>query len=201
MPKLVDHNQRKAVIAEATYHVIQRYGFENTTMRKIAEDAGLSLGAIQYYFPTQRDIYIFAMELLLERMEERIVYSVKDGDPAFEGVVRMLKQLIPLQDQDQRTEIEAWLSFALMALKDPTLGELSSKIYDSTLEFMKYMFKILHDHGCLGRPINIETESVNLYAFIDGLTLQSILYPNLFDEQMVENRIQDYLRNVCACKV
>lgn len=196
MPKKVDQEKRKIFITEATFRVIKRYGIENTTVRKVAEEAGLSLGSVQYYFPVQRDLYIFAMELLLKRTEERIVRSVKNEKPTFENVVSMLKPLIPSKDEEHRMEIEGWLNFALMAMKDPSLEIFSKKIYQSTLEFMDQTLKILQKNGYIDDSFNFEIEAVNLYTFIDGLTLQAILYPELFDDEIIERRIEEYLRKI-----
>lgn len=44
--------------------------------------------------------------------------SIQEGDDVFKGVIKMLKQLIPLKDPEQRMEIEAWFNFAVMAMKD-----------------------------------------------------------------------------------
>lgn len=51
-----------------------KYGLERLTVRKIAEEAGLTIGGVQYYFSNQQELYVYAMELLLKRGEERIPF-------------------------------------------------------------------------------------------------------------------------------
>lgn len=105
-----------------------KYGLERLTVRKIAEEAGLTIGGVQYYFSNQQELYVYAMELLLKRGEERIHRSIQEGDDVFKGVIKMLKQLIPLKDPEQRMEIEAWFNFAVMAMKDEKLSEYNEQI-------------------------------------------------------------------------
>ncbi|NOU85323.1 TetR family transcriptional regulator [Paenibacillus sp. LMG 31460] len=197
MSKTEARNKQMELIADATFRVIQSVGLEQTTIRKIAKEAGLSLGTVQYYFPTQQDIYLYSMEQLSKRILERIVQSVQKGDPVFEGVVTMLKQFISNQDQDPMIENEVWLSFSLMALRDQALEHLSSSTHQSTREFMELILNILQQNNYLRDALDLEMEAMNLHAFIDGLSLHAILYPNSFDEKMIENRIKDYLRNKC----
>ena len=43
MPKIVDHDQRRIELVDATWRIIARLGIESATMREIALEAGLSL--------------------------------------------------------------------------------------------------------------------------------------------------------------
>ena len=63
MPKQVDHEKRRRQIAEATWRLISTEGIEQATVRKIAQEAGLSLGALRHYFATQDELLRFSMEL------------------------------------------------------------------------------------------------------------------------------------------
>lgn len=72
MPKIVDHDKRKIEIAEATWKVIVEEGIEQATVRKIAQATGLSVGALRHYFASQSDLLRFSMELVSERVIERI---------------------------------------------------------------------------------------------------------------------------------
>lgn len=50
MPKIVDHENQKEIIAGAAWKVIQNNGIENATVRKIAQESGLSPGALRHLF-------------------------------------------------------------------------------------------------------------------------------------------------------
>lgn len=36
-----------------------KYGLERLTVRKIAEEAGLTIGGVQYYFSNQQELYVY----------------------------------------------------------------------------------------------------------------------------------------------
>ncbi|WP_462421921.1 TetR/AcrR family transcriptional regulator [Salinicoccus sp. Marseille-QA3877] len=196
MPKLVNHEERKSLIADAVFKLVQEIGFEKLTIRKIAQESELTLGGVQYYFSNQQQLYIYAMETLLNRTEERIYDSVKKGDDPLDGVTQMLKQLIPSGPDDQKMEIEAWLQFAIMARKDRKLNDFNKKIRNSTEQLMHHIISILTENALFRDDLDTNEEAKNLYVFIDGVTIQSILYPYLFGEEEIDAHIKNYLRKI-----
>lgn len=79
MPKIIDEQARRASIAEAVWAIAARSGLEAATVRAVAAECGLSTGAIQHSFPTQASLQQFAMELIVQRVTERI--TALDGLP------------------------------------------------------------------------------------------------------------------------
>src|SRR5690625_6177146 len=102
MTKIVDHNERKTQIVEATFDVIYHYGFEKTTLREIAKKAGLSLGSVQHFFPKQKDIYTYAMDVIFQRFEQRMQKVSQDDHKAFDRAVRMVNQIVQVHSETER---------------------------------------------------------------------------------------------------
>lgn len=196
MPKVVDHNERKAVIAKATYQVIRQVGLENTTIRKIAEQSGLSMGSVQYYFPKQHDLYLYAVQLIMRRVEARIASIVESEMPLENKVLSMMKQVIPHSDEEIRVEAEVWLAFSLMALRNPALRELNEQVRLSLRKMITDILRHLERVQMLKPSLDIDAEARNLHAFIDGVTLHAILYPESFQGTRIETYLTDYLRHL-----
>jgi AcrR family transcriptional regulator len=76
-------------ILEVALELFRRQGFEKTTMREIATEAGVSLGAAYYYFESKEDLvmafYERAIEAMTPRMEEALA-----GAFTFEGRIASL---------------------------------------------------------------------------------------------------------------
>lgn len=72
MPKLHDHDvERNQInIEEAALRVFTRQGFHGTTVRDIANEAGVSLGNIYNYFKTKEEIYVSLVHRYGARMGE-----------------------------------------------------------------------------------------------------------------------------------
>jgi len=71
MPKVVDHDQRRSDIIDATWSLIVRGGLEATTMRDIAAAAGFANGALKHYFSGKAEIVEGAYYKALRQVSER----------------------------------------------------------------------------------------------------------------------------------
>jgi AcrR family transcriptional regulator len=60
MPKIIE-DPRAAILYHAKNIVIEE-GFEKLTIRKVAKNAGISIGTVYNYFPTKRDLTVQLME-------------------------------------------------------------------------------------------------------------------------------------------
>ena len=72
MPKIVDHDERRLELVDATWRIIARMGIESATMREIATEAGFANGALKPYFPTKDTLLTFAFGHVFNRTNERI---------------------------------------------------------------------------------------------------------------------------------
>ena len=80
MPKIIDERARRETIAEAVWAITSREGLDGATVRAVAAECGLSTGAIQHSFPSQAALQQFAMELIVERVTERLT-EMGTADP------------------------------------------------------------------------------------------------------------------------
>ena len=56
MPKIVDHDQRRRELVDATWRLIDRGGFASVTLQGIAAEAGFANGLVRHYFATKNDV-------------------------------------------------------------------------------------------------------------------------------------------------
>ncbi|MFC7063422.1 TetR/AcrR family transcriptional regulator [Halobacillus seohaensis] len=197
MPKKIDHAERKDQIVEATFRIIHYFGFEKTTLREIAKEAELSLGSVQHFFPKQKDIYMFAMDVIYQRFEERMQNVVQVNLGVFENAVRMIKQIVQANTEEERIENDIWVKFSIMATMNSEYQEPKKRFREVNLSFAKDIFRMLHKDGYIKNSISINDSANSLIIFIHGLVFESVIYANLYNAQVVENEIREYLRRIC----
>ena len=71
MPKLIDHEKRRAHIVRAAGELIVASGSHAATVRSVAAQAGLVVGSVRFMFPTQEE--------LLEAVAEDLVIRTQAG--------------------------------------------------------------------------------------------------------------------------
>lgn len=109
MPKIVDHDQRREQLVDATWRLIERGGFESATMREIAAEAGYAHGALQRYFPNKESLLAAAFVRAHTRTNAR--FDAELGTSRGLAALRKLcLQIMPL-DRERLQEARVVVAF------------------------------------------------------------------------------------------
>ena len=193
MPKIVDHEERKKRIAEAMWRVILDKGMEGATVRNIAEEAGLSLGALRYYFQNQDDLLVYAMELVIERANARIEVVMQRNLPPKERVIAILLECVPI-NTESRAEMSVWFAFkAHVKHRTSSLNVPDDGIFEGMQKLISY----LHTMDLLKTDLNLNLEVERLYALIDGIALHALFDPERLDSDRVIKTIHYHIDSIC----
>lgn len=187
MPKIVDHEERRKQIAEATWRVILRWGMKGATVRKIAQEAGVSLGALRHYFTTQDELLLFAMKLVKERAAQRIrEVQMRDLCPK-EMVIQILLEILPV-DEQRMAEMEVWFAFVFhQKYRESESEELQVGFFPQ----IRSILSKLQQQDLLQKGLDLETEAEKLYAIIDGIAVHAMLE----SQRLLPERIEQVLRH------
>lgn len=168
MPKAVDHAARREELATALWRLVVREGVEAASLRRVAAEAGWSMGSLRHYFETQGDLLHFAMELVTRRVTERIGALVLPADPRA-ATLALMEEIVPLDDE-RRAEMHVWLAFSVRAASDPALRRLRDDNHRALRDLCRQCVEALG----VADP---EAEAERLHALVDGLALQGVLTP------------------------
>jgi AcrR family transcriptional regulator len=173
MPKVVDPAERRKDLAEAVWRVVRRDGLDHASVRNVAHEAGLSMGSLRHYFRAQSDLLIFAMRLVIERIDRRVTALDLPEDPR-RAAEQVLAELLPL-DAERRAENEVWLAFTARALVDPQLRALRDEGYDLLRDGCRRQVLRLAGPAPAGLDVDLETD--RLFALLDGLAVHAAMRP------------------------
>jgi len=146
MPKIVDHEERRAEVLEATWRVIATRGLDAATVRQIAKEAGVSSGVLAHYFTDKDDILVQA---------HRLAYDTR---------LKLVRQ------ESARVAREWWL------------GVLTATAAGGHLA-------VDTDLGLLVDQILV---------FIDGVSLQSVVFPELMTPELQKQLADDLIARIEA---
>jgi AcrR family transcriptional regulator len=193
MPKIVDYAERKQQIAEATWRVILHRGMKGATVRNIAQEAGMSLGALRHSFSTQEELLHYAMKLVKERVTQRIQEIVLRELPPKEKVVQLFLQLLPV-DEQKMAEMEVWFAFAFhQKYEDGSLNALQFGFFTEMRGFITF----LAQQGLLREELDQEMEAERFYAFIDGLALHAMLEAQRVNPERIVRVLKYHIESIC----
>lgn len=192
MPKIVDHEERRKQIAEATWRVILRWGMKGATVRKIAQEAGVSLGALRHYFTTQDELLLFAMKLVKEKAAQRIrEVEMRDLSPK-EMVIQILLEILPV-DEQRMAEMEVWFAFVFhQKYRESESEELPQGFYPQVRNLLFY----LDQQNLLEEGLDLETEAEKLYAIIDGIAVHAMLETQRLHPERIEQVLRHHIDSI-----
>ncbi|WP_125614565.1 TetR/AcrR family transcriptional regulator [Specibacter cremeus] len=122
MPKIVNHDQRRLELVDATWRIIARHGIESATMREIAAEAGFANGALKPYFPTKGHLIEFAFGHVFNRTNQRIAKNTT-GKVGLAALRAFCQEVLPL-DEDRLNEARIVIPFWQKALTDPAKARM-----------------------------------------------------------------------------
>ena len=66
MPRQVDHRQSRTEIAYTVWAVIAEDGLDAVSMRRVAAEAGISLGRVQHYFTSKDELLRHTCQMVID---------------------------------------------------------------------------------------------------------------------------------------
>src|SRR5438034_11563639 len=70
---LTEHSTRSAdtrtKILEAAFQILARQGYENTSIKDIAEEAGVAQGLVHYHYKSKQQLVLAVLEFVCQKVE------------------------------------------------------------------------------------------------------------------------------------
>ncbi|WP_199512703.1 TetR/AcrR family transcriptional regulator [Nucisporomicrobium flavum] len=164
MPKKVDHQERRTLIADALMRVAAERGLEAVSLRHVAAEAGVSAGMVQHYFATKDEMMTFAMAVVRDRSQVRVTEAIARlcTTPPPRLLTRtLIAALLPL-DEQSRGDARVALAFLAYAAARP-----DAVARDDSTDLLSFVA------GLLPTP-DARTAARGLLALMEGLGLYLI---------------------------
>ncbi|MBT0771547.1 TetR family transcriptional regulator C-terminal domain-containing protein [Kineosporia sp. J2-2] len=197
MPKIVDHDERRAQIVDATMRVVEQVGLEGTTIRAIAREAGCSTGVLAHYFKNKADILVTAHLAAFSAVRDRIAEHQADTDDAVALMRLALEEACPL-DRPRLLEAGIDVSFWGLALHDEHLKEVRRRSHIDAIDFWESLVAGVVEQGRALPGASARAVAVETVLLIDGLSVNAVLFPDVMDAERQLAVIDEHLRSFVA---
>lgn len=167
MPKVVDHAERRRHLARAVCRIIASRGLEAVSLRDVAAEAGVSMGAVQHYFKTKEDMLLFALDDVNQRGAARIseqLAAIPNATPR-DTLRAVLVQIIPV-DEESRDAVAVGLAFWSRAASSPRLAEHLLEAYGA----LRDLIVLLLGQAGTAPGVDVADEADALFALAEGLS-------------------------------
>ncbi|MEP6659866.1 MAG: TetR/AcrR family transcriptional regulator [Acidimicrobiales bacterium] len=196
MPKIVDHEARRAEVLEATWRVIARLGIEQTTTREIAKEARCSTGVLAHYFRNKDEILRLALDHAHSLVRDRI-RVLMDRATGVTVLRAVLGESLPL-DEPRQLELTLEVSFWARAVVQTRLRPSQHADYDRWQAIVKTLVEEAKALGEFPAGLDADAAATQLVTFVDGLGVDALLYPERFPPAAVHSLLDRQLRMLGA---
>ncbi len=179
---LIDHSTKPAVdtrtkILEAAFTVLSREGYENTSIKDIAEQAGVAQGLVHYHFKSKQQLVLAVLAEVCRVMKEHSV----EGEAGARDAYNKFKALL----RDSRATHALYIQLIAVGLHDKEVGA-------GVLEFLK------EDRGhieALAEQVFAEREADPnpaggiasvIEAAVLGIMIQNLVDPDFDTDEAVD---------------
>lgn len=177
MPKVVDHEARRRLIADALLRIAAKHGLESVSLRHVADEAGVSPGMVQHYFRTKDEMMLFALDVVRERVSERMDAAAGSSPSAAQLVRALLVQLLPF-DRHRREEGRVMLAFLAYAAVKPAIAK---RLREDNVALRALVAGLI---GAADPDVDADTTAGAMLALMDGLGLRTLNRDHTPDEAL-----------------
>lgn len=187
-------DQRREELIKATYLEVAEKGYSAVTLQDIAKRAGVSKGSTLYYFATKEDLFLGALEWMVEQVHQRIGEAVVAVEDPVEKVKAVIHTIFA-NAQQSRQFFLAYSDFVSLGTRNKRFHDLNARFYDGCCRADREIIELGVKAGVF-RQLEIDDASSMMRALVDGLMMQWFFSSEAtFDDyrRRCERIVLDYL--------
>jgi len=155
-------------LLDAAEQLLVDVGYAGITTRRLAETAGVNHGLVHYYFGSNENLLVQALERFTERLVER-QRTLYAGDAPFPDKWRTAMSY--LVDDDARYE-KIWLELQALSWNNPDLGERLARVNAEWRAVLTEAFR--EPHRELGIPMPLDALVSLVMTFNLGVIVERL---------------------------
>jgi len=197
-PKIVDREAKKLEILQAALQVFSQKGISNTKMIDIARAASIGKGTIYEYFSSKEDIFITGFHQFFAGYDEMISNAIKKQDHPSEQLKVLIHVSLEAIFEEQKDFIGILMDFWAEGIRSKDNSMEDAIHLKEMYQNYRMMIRQIIDRGIaqgVFRPIDSMAFASFLLAAIDGLMLQWVMEPELFDMKQIAESLCDGMLN------
>ena len=174
MQHLTDLANPAQKILEAAYECLSTRGYANVTMRNIADEAGVALSQLTYYYKSKEKLFtevISKMASQYIREIETMMSTTVDLNEKIVSLTQYFKEML----RDKQKLLKLFIDFAAQALWIPSFREQVDSLFNSLTELIERF--ILNDSQAHQSMPNYSSKAIAklILGALFGTSVQTLL--------------------------
>ncbi|MDC7827427.1 TetR/AcrR family transcriptional regulator [Pseudomonas sp. BLCC-B13] len=170
-----DHSAKRAELLAAAIAVIAQDGYAGASMRKVAQHAGCTTGAVTYYFANKEEMVSAVAQNLFDKVEALLETNREQLD--IKLLLHQWHQWISLDDPDSWL---AWLQLLTHARHEPAFANVIKQRHTRFRLIATSLLKEGQQQGKIRSDIPADLLADHVSAFSDGWLMMLPIEPERF---------------------
>ena len=173
VPRYVDHDARRDLVARVAADLIAEHGLEALTVRRVAEAAGYSTTVVSHYFTDRRDLVTATYRAAAARSSARFDAALVD---AADPLQSCLEALLPMDDErlrDWRTRFAFWA----LAVADSDLAREQDGRVQSARRRLAAVLEQERARGRVPAALDLADTAYRLLVLVHGIGTHAAFDP------------------------
>ena len=164
-------------ILQAAFTVLSRQGYENTSIKDIAEEAGVAQGLVHYHFKSKQQLVLAVLDFVCQKVELGVVEGEAGAIQAFEDTKATLK--------DSRDANSLYVQLIGVGLHDALVGAgVRDFIRSERIHIEELARQVLSQRGQSSTPARGIAGVV--WAAILGIMVQNLVDPEFNSDEAID---------------
>ncbi len=180
--------ERRRNMIQTAKRLFAEYGFEKTTMQKIADEAGVGVATLFRYFPKKEHLIIEVVKEVIEQLVphfEMIIASDKKGIEKIDDVLTAYIQYISKENNDSTKLLEAFDLYVAFRPIEKNLLEEINRAYGKIGNIVREIVKEGKHDGSIRLSLNDDTDASTLLNMFGTAVKKYSLYSILLEDMIV----------------
>lgn len=158
-------------IVDSAITVLARDGLDALSIRRVAAEAGVAIGTVQYYWPTRAELVLAALQRTAHRQQARAMTAPRKPT-ILATLVARLGLLLP-RDDPSREEAVAWVALAAAAARDPLVGPHQRHLVAQTITGIGELLDHAIQAGELPDIVDTTDLAQRIHIVVEGYLLET----------------------------
>ena len=184
-------SERRSDLLEAAQRAMAEHG-AGVRLNQVAEEAGLTSGAILYHYPDLQDLLIDANRAGMERFYDERMKALDGVDDPAERLVITIRSGLPVDDDDE--EVRLLCALGGEAARNRVYAVLLTSLFDRQVAMYQAILEMGRAQGAFTLASESLTIARNLVALEDAYGYRMMAGHPSLDHDATAELILDYAR-------
>jgi AcrR family transcriptional regulator len=193
VPKVVDIDERRMQLMDATSAAIAREGLGNVTLRSIARARGWTTGIVTHYFTDKRSLLMATFQHRADRARQQIDDAVAAGSSLLDAILSTL----PL-DAESLLDWRVIVAYMGASVGDDEMALLHRTRLDSFTVTVRAALVAEQRAGRMPTALDARLEADRLVVVMNGIAVQAVVHPQHYTPARQRAIVNAHLRSLGA---